>query len=117
MDPLGLGLEQYDAIGRFRTEESGLPIDASGTLVGGEAFDDAAGMAALVQTDPRFDSCVVEQLFTYALGRPPADEEEPFVEGIAAQFAQDGASLPELIKLIATSEPFRTRRGTMEGSP
>jgi hypothetical protein len=117
MDPLGLGLEQYDAIGRFRTEESGLPIDASGSLVGGETFDDAAGMASLVQTDPRFDSCVVEQLFTYALGRPPAGEETPFVEGIAAQYAEDGASLPELIKLIATSEPFRTRRGTMEGSP
>ena len=118
MDPLGLGLglENYDAIGAYRTEDQGLPIDASGQLFEGPSFADAREMAGLVQSDERFNTCVVEQLFTYALGRPPADDEHAFLESIAASFNANGADLRELIKLLATSETFRTRRGTMEGN-
>jgi len=117
MDPLGLGLEHYDAIGAYRTQDDGFPIDSSGQLVGGETFTTAREMAALIQEDERFDLCVVEKLFTYALGRPVAATEHPFVEAIAEAFAQSGSELPELIKIIVTSEPFRTRRGTLEESP
>ena len=117
MDPLGLGLEHYDAIGSYRTEDDGFPVDASGQLIDGQAFTNAREMAALIQEDERFDLCVVEKLFTYALGRPVASTEHPFIEAIAADFAQSGSELPELIKLIVTSEPFRTRRGSLEGSP
>ncbi|MGB8328733.1 MAG: DUF1592 domain-containing protein, partial [Polyangiales bacterium] len=112
MDPLGLGLENYDAIGAYRTEDRGVPIDASGQLIDGQAFVDGREMAALIQQDERYDRCVVEKVFTYALGRPVASTERPFVDGIAAAYAQNGSQLPELIKLIVTSEPFRTRRGT-----
>ncbi|MGB5812856.1 MAG: DUF1592 domain-containing protein [Polyangiales bacterium] len=114
MDPLGLGLENYDAIGAFRTEDQGLPVDASGELLGGSSFVDARAMAALIQADARLDICVVEKLFTYALGRPPDASEHPFLESMAEDFAADGAAFPELIKLLVTSEPFRTRRGTLE---
>ena len=117
MDPLGLGLENYDAIGSFRTEDDGFPVDASGQLIDGQGFTNAREMAALIQQDERFEHCIVEKLFTYALGRPVATSEQPFVEVIAEEFAQSGSELPELIKLIVTSEPFRTRRGTLEGSP
>ena len=117
MDPLGLGLENYDAIGSFRTEDDGFPVDASGQLIDGQAFTNAREMAALIQQDERFEHCIVEKLFTYALGRPAASTEEPFIEAIAEEFAQSGSELPELIKLIVTSEPFLTRRGTLEGSP
>ena len=117
MDPLGLGLEHYDAIGAYRTEDDGFTIDASGQLIGGETFSNAREMAALIQDDERFDVCVVEKLFTYALGRPVATTEHPFVEAMARAFAQSGSELPELIKLIVTSESFRTHRGTMEASP
>jgi hypothetical protein len=116
MDPLGLGLEQYDAIGAYRTEDQGFPIDASGELVGGQTFADGREMAALIQEDDRFDVCVAEKLFTYALGRPAGPSEYPFLEAIAQSFAQGGAELPELIKSIVTSEPFRTRRGALEES-
>jgi len=117
MDPLGLGLENYDAIGSFRTEDDGFPVDASGQLIDGQGFTNAREMAALIQEDQRFEHCIVEKLFTYALGRPVASTEEPFIEAIAEESAQNGSELPELIKLIVTSEPFRTRRGTLEGSP
>ncbi len=117
MDPLGLGLEHYDAIGSYRTEDSGFPIDASGQLIDGQSFTNAREMAALIQQDQRFDLCVVEKMFTYALGRPAATTEHPFIEAIAQAFAQSSSELPELIKLIVTSEPFRTRRGTMEETP
>lgn len=117
MDPLGLGLENYDAIGSFRTEDDGFPVDASGQLIDGQGFTNAREMAALIQEDQRFEHCIVEKLFTYALGRPVASTEQPFIEAIAEEFAQSGSELPELIKLIVTSEPFRTRRGTLEGSP
>ncbi len=117
MDPLGLGLEHYDAIGSFRAEDDGFPVDASGQLIDGQTFNNAREMAALIQEDERFDHCIVEKLFTYALGRPIASSEQPFVEAIAEQFAQSGSELPELIRLIVTSEPFRSRRGTLEGSP
>ncbi|MDH3727767.1 MAG: DUF1592 domain-containing protein [Myxococcales bacterium] len=116
MDPLGLGLEHYDGIGAYRTEDQGFPVDASGELVTGETFIDGREMAALIQQDTRFDVCVVEKLFLYALGRPMGSSEHPFLEEIAESFAQSGAELPELIKLIVTSEPFRTRRGTLEES-
>ncbi len=116
MDPLGLGLEHYDAIGTYRTEDRGFPVDASGELLSGQTFTDGREMVALIQQDQRFDLCIVEKLFLYALGRPPASSEHPFLEAIAETFAQSGAELPELIKLIVTSEPFRTRRGTLEES-
>ncbi len=116
MDPLGLGLEHYDAVGAYRTEDRGFPVDATGELVTGETFVDAREMAALIQADNRFDVCVVEKLFLYALGRPASTPEHPFLEEIAESAAQSGSELPELIKLIATSEPFRTRRGTLEES-
>jgi hypothetical protein len=117
MDPLGLGLEHYDAIGGYRTEDNGAPIDASDQLVDGQAFVGAREMAALIQDDERLGLCVVEKMFTYGLGRPMATTEHPFIEAIAGAFGQSGSELPELIKLIVTSEPFRTRRGTMEASP
>jgi hypothetical protein len=116
MDPLGLGLEHYDAIGAYRTQDQGFPIDASGQLIDGQSFVDGREMAALIQEDERFNLCVVEKLFTYALGRPFATTERPFIETIAQSYGQSGAALPELLKLIVTSEPFRTRRGTLEAS-
>ena len=116
MDPIGLGLENYDGVGGYRTEDQGLPIDASGQIGDGPVFGGAAEMAGILQADERLDSCVIEKLFTYALGRPVAASEEDFIGSIAEDFAQSGHSLPELIKLIVLSEPFRTRRGKQEGS-
>ena len=71
MDPPGFALEQFDAIGRFRTRTAAnTPIDASGELPDGTRFDGAAGLrAALVRTPERFVGTLTEKLMTYALGR------------------------------------------------
>jgi hypothetical protein len=118
MDPLGFGLEHYDGIGAFRTEDTGgFPIDSAGTYFDEGAFDGAQQMAEFIQQDPRFASCLVEKLFTYALGRDVESEDRGHLAMVSQKLAESGYMLPELIKLLAVSEPFRMRRGTKEVAP
>jgi hypothetical protein len=111
MDPLGFGLEKYDGVGAWRTEDNDQPIDATGELPTGEEFDGAAEMADLLAGDPRFGQCVAEQLFVYALGRGVEKGDKFHLESIDSGFGERGYRLRELIKLIVVSEPFRMRRG------
>ena len=71
MDPLGLALENYNALGMYRTEEKKQPIDASGKLVTGRTFKDARELKVILKTERKLDfyRCLTEKLMTYALGR------------------------------------------------
>src|SRR5205807_5081834 len=70
MDPLGFGLENYDAIGRWRTMDGKFPVDASGTLPNGKTFSNPAEMRTLFQSQmPAFSRCITEKMLTYSLGR------------------------------------------------
>ena len=87
MDPLGFALENFDAIGKWRTTEAGTPIDASGTLPDGASFDGPAELRAMLAgRDSEFVTTVTSKLLTYALGRGveyydmPA-ESSPFLVG------------------------------------
>lgn len=111
MDPLGFGLEHYDGIGAWRDDENGFPVDATGTMPTGETFDGVAGLTAILADDTRFSTCVAEKLFTYALGRGRVKGDAPHLDHINEQFAAEGQRLRDLIAIIATSEPFRLRRG------
>ena len=111
IDPAGFALEHYDGIGAWRTEENGFPVDATGELPTGEKFDGAEEMAQLLSKDPRFSRCLTKQLMTYALGRGVEDADAPFLEQIEKGLPERGNTLRGLITLIATSEPFRMRRG------
>ncbi len=111
LDPIGLGLENYDAIGAFRTQDAGGPIDASGEFPDGRSFDGAAQMAALVKADPNTPHCVAERLLTYALGRGLETGDETHLDAITAAFQANGRSLENLITAIVQSEPFRKRHG------
>jgi hypothetical protein len=115
MDPLGLGLENYDAIGTHRTTDKGLPIDSSGELPDGRKFNGAQELATMVAADVNFGRCLTEQLYTYALGRAPdtaVGHMDPAVlHGIAQSFRSNGYSFKELITQIATSPTFLNRRG------
>jgi len=123
MDPLGFGLENYDAIGRYRTTDNTLPIDASGKLPDGRTFDGAAELANVIVKDPSFASCVTQQLYTYALGRGPqtsADHMDPaLLKRDADAFRAAGYPMAALVTSIVTGDTFLKRRGepATGGSP
>jgi len=110
MDPIGFGLENFDPIGEWRTEDSGYPIDATGTLLDGTSFDGPRELALALHDDPALPDCIASRLFVYALGRGEIDGDECDLEAIATDFANGGYRLDELLVLVATSDAFRMRR-------
>lgn len=111
MDPIGFGLENFDGIGKWRTEESGFPIDASGKLPGsGATFKNPSEMTTALAEDSRVSRCVAEHLYTYALGRGPGATDAVYLDDIADKTKSNGNRMKELIVQIVVSEPFRMRR-------
>lgn len=113
MDAIGLGLENYDAIGAYRTMDSFGPIDATGTLPGASAetpFNGARELSALLATDTRTLPCVVKKLMTFTMGRELSTAQEPLEAAVASATAQAGGSLRAAIESIVVSDVFRMRR-------
>ena len=110
MDPIGFGLENYDGIGKWRTEDNGVAVDASGELIDGTAFVGAVEMAEILAEDPRFYACAAEKLFIYALGRGETPDDAPILEEITDAFEASGHRFRKLVALVATSDAFRFRR-------
>ena len=112
MDPLGLSLEPFDAIGRWRDRESGgAAIDASGELPDGTPFDGPSGLkAALLRHPDRFVTTVTEKLMTYALGRGVEHYDAPAIRAIVRDAARDDYRLSALVKGVVRSTPFQMRR-------
>ncbi len=112
MDPLGFGLENYDAVGHYRTTDSGgFAIDSSGVLFDGRTFNGPRQLSDTVAADPKFADCTARQVFTYALGRAPVSTDECTIKTMTAAFAQNGHRLPALIAALVTSPTFTSRRG------
>jgi hypothetical protein len=110
MDPLGLGLETFDGIGRWRDKEPGGDIDASGRMVDGTSFDGPAELRELLMAQPeRFVTVVTEKLLTYALGRGLEAEDMPTVRAIVADAAAQDYRFSALVRGVANSPPFRLR--------
>ena len=112
MDPLGLSLERFDAIGRWRDRESGgAAIDASGELPDGTPFDGPAGLkAALLRHPDRFVTTVTEKLMIYALGRGVEHYDAPAIRAIVRDAAREDYRLSALVKGVVRSTPFQMRR-------
>ena len=111
MDPAGLSMENFDAIGRWRDAEGGKPIDAAGSLPGGEDFDGVAGLRqALVARPEVFVGTVTEKLLVYALGRGLKHTDAPAVRTIVRAAAALDYRLSELILGVVRSTPFQMRR-------
>ena len=111
MDPLGLALEPFDAIGRRRTpNQTRVPMDLTGVLPDGTVFDGPAGLrAALLAHPERFVTTVTEKLLTYAVGRGVEYYDAPAVRAITRAAAGDGYRLTTLILGVVKSPPFRMR--------
>jgi hypothetical protein len=117
MDPIGFGLETFDAIGRYRTTDAGQPLDTTGTLPDGTSFTNAEELGRIVAADPRFRPCVAQKLATYALGRGvDASADAAFVASLAAETARGDGSLLSLITALVKSPPFRMRAPDTNGT-
>jgi mono/diheme cytochrome c family protein len=112
IDPLGLALENFDAVGRWRTRgEDGASVDASGSMPSGEMFDGVAGLRQALLARPEvFVGTVAEKLMTYALGRGVTSSDAPAVRAIDRQAAVDGYRFSALVGAIVRSTPFQMRR-------
>ena len=112
IDPAGFALENFDAIGRWRaTDESFNPIDATGTLPDGTAFDGVAELrAALVSRPERFVTTLTEKLLTYALGRGLDYYDMPSVRQVVRTAERDEYRFQTLILGVVKSYPFLNRR-------
>jgi hypothetical protein len=118
MDPLGFGLENYNAIGKWRTEDGKFPVDSSGTLPNGKSFKTPDEMRALLMSGlPQFSRCLTEKMLTYALGRGLHPYDRPTVNGINRDMAASGYRFQSLIFEIVHSAPFQMGRGDASVSP
>lgn len=111
MDPLGFGLENFDAIGRWRTEIAKDPVDASGELPTGETFDGPAELKRiLLARKDLFVRNITERMLAYALGRGLEYYDVPVVKDIVAKLEDSGYASRTLILEIVKSFPFQYRR-------
>jgi hypothetical protein len=112
MDPLGLGLENFDAVGAWRDRDGASPIDASGTLPGGGSFNGPAQLRAGLRARPdAVARCLVEKLLTYALGRGIERHDRPAVNAMVGKLARQDYRFSALVLAIVQSDLFPVRKG------
>jgi uncharacterized protein DUF1592/uncharacterized protein DUF1588/uncharacterized protein DUF1585/uncharacterized protein DUF1595/uncharacterized protein DUF1587/cytochrome c len=111
IDPIGFGLEGFDAIGAFRREEAGRPVDNSGELPGGSTFRGAAELKQLLVRERKaeFLRNVVERLLSFALGRKLELYDEPTIAAISEAVAADNYQACTLVEQIVLSYPFQNQ--------
>jgi len=111
MDPIGFALENYDAVGRWRTHEEGKPVDATAASLDGAAFEGVAGLeGALLNRPEIFAGVLTEKLLTYALGRGLEYYDMPAVRKILRDAQADNYRFSSIIFGIVNSTPFQMRR-------
>jgi hypothetical protein len=112
MDPLGLALENFNALGMWRDKENNQPIDASGTLLTGEKFAGIRELKAIIKEKHRLDfyRCLTEKLLTYALGRGLEYHDEYTVDQIVARMDREQGKFSALLMGIIESAPFQKQR-------
>jgi hypothetical protein len=109
MDPIGISLENFDAVGHWRTEDEGLPIDSVGVLVDGSTMKGVTGLRdAVVRYSPQFVRNLTERLLTYAMGRGVEYYDMPLVRSIVKQAEKNDYRFSSIVLGIVRSEAFQT---------
>ena len=120
MDNIGGAMENYNAIGAYQTQEAGKPIDATGKFTGpitqpdgteGPSFTGARELSAIVAADPRFASCVAQNVMAYSLGRAVKASDRPYLSDIVKAPATGQVGVRDIIMNVVASDTFRMRRG------
>ncbi len=118
MDPIGFGLENYNAIGGWRASDGDAPVDASGTLPSGQSFKGPKELKGILLAQKgQFVHNLTEKMLTYALGRGMESTDRCNIEAMVQNEASNGYKFSSLITNIVTSEPFRMRRGDGPAPP
>jgi len=110
MDPLGFGLEHFDAVGAYRERDGEHPIDSLGELPDGRRFEDSLGLTAMLREDGRLPRTLAERMLTYALGREMGRADRRAVDAVLADLDPDQPRLHELVLAVCRSELFTKRR-------
>jgi hypothetical protein len=117
MDPIGFGLENYDASGAWRDREGNFAVDSSGTLPGGASFNGPGELKQRLRAQPDlFVRNLTEKMLTYALGRGLEAYDRPVVNQIVQRLAADDYKFPTLVMEVIKSEPFRMRKAEVEAN-
>lgn len=124
MDPLGLALENFNALGMWRDKERGQPLDTGGQLITGESFEGIRALKSVLKDKHRDDfyRCLTEKLLTYALGRGLEYDDVETVDRIVERLEHDKGRFSTLLTGIIESAPFQKRRkvpatGTVQREP
>jgi hypothetical protein len=110
MDPLGLALENFDAVGAWRSDDAGAPVDASGQLADGTRVDGAVALRdALMKRPDVIVGTMTEKLLTYALGRGLDHHDMPAVRAIVRSASREGYRFSAIVRGITASVPFQMK--------
>ncbi len=113
LDPIGFGLENFDAIGRWREKDGEFPVEAAGRLTTGQEFKSAGELTSILLKDRQeaFLKCVVQKTLTYSLGRGLEFYDKTAVNEIVSKTKAKGLRFQDLILAVVESVPFQKRRG------
>ncbi|HVT91031.1 MAG TPA: DUF1592 domain-containing protein [Tepidisphaeraceae bacterium] len=113
MDPIGFGLENFDAIGAWRDKDGDAVVDPAGQLVSGESFKGAVELSKVLATSKRneFLHCMAEKMLTFALGRGVESYDEPAMAEIVQKLEKSEDRFSVLVMSVVDSMPFQMRRG------
>ncbi len=114
LDPIGVGFEGYDAIGRYRSNENGLPLDTAGELVdagaASGAFNGAVELAKRLSTSAEVRDCVKKQWFRFSLGRLEGTDDACTLQALGKDFEASDYNVKSLLVALVTSDAFRYRK-------
>ena len=118
MDPIGFALENFDAVGSWRTQEPGGKIDASGQLADGSKIDGVVALRNAILARPDvFVTTVTEKLWVYALGRGVEAYDRPAIRRVVRDAAKDEYRFSSLVRGIVRSPAFQMRTKPEAGAP
>ncbi|MFN0128356.1 MAG: DUF1592 domain-containing protein [Verrucomicrobiales bacterium] len=113
LDPIGFGLENFDAVGAWRDQDEGQPVESAGRLTSGQEFANASDLTTILLRDKsdQFVRTLASKLLTYALGRGVEFYDKPALSEIMEKTKRDNHMFHALITAVAESVPFQKRRG------
>jgi Protein of unknown function (DUF1592)/Protein of unknown function (DUF1588)/Protein of unknown function (DUF1585) len=126
MDNIGAAMENYDALGAYRTQDAGQTIDASGSFTGaiaepnggaGPTFSGTRELAAVVAADPRFAPCIAQNVLSYSLGRSVRPADQAYLQDIAKPSSGSALGVRDILLNVVASDTFRMRHGDPTPAP